>query len=200
MKPFSIEEYLANPCKVVDKGGNEVDVESKPLHWLNAHTLYFADPLPEMSYFEKKLYDILTLNLRLPESEVETIEYVKKCADELMEIVNEQLYDNWCRGNDVGYADGKADAMMGIPKWKLATEDLFGNDFLVKHMEKAMGADGNTYYEIDICPEPLVRKGEYYVRMEELECLPTEDAETGLLKEYVPFVRPNSWPPKELKK
>ena len=55
MKPFSIEEYLANPCKVVDKGGNKVDVESKTLHWLNAHTLYFADPLPEMSYFEKKI-------------------------------------------------------------------------------------------------------------------------------------------------
>lgn len=93
---------------------------------------------PELTDFEKTVKRALDTAAELGRPDNT---YVKEISEELLELAQKELdiekikHLAWCEGNDQGYKDGKEDALMNVPKWKVADHEMrcIGDrDFVVK--------------------------------------------------------------------
>lgn len=91
--------------------------------------LFIITPEPELSEFEKKLYDVVgyAISLSITEPQKPTSEFVKEYAAELLELAKNEIYSH---KSLVEYAEtareeGKSEALKDLPRWyKCAPRDI----------------------------------------------------------------------------
>ena len=202
MEQFSLEKYLENTNrKVVTRRGNSVRIictdrkhgeDELPIVFLeeyingeflmtcrkdgrsdNYDTQYdpfFADEEEKLTEFEDKLLAFaLMFNANIEE---EKIEYVKECAETLLDLARKELEANYYtivlddrmvfksdlhdRDMQGAYELGKQDALKDLPKWKKV--------------------DSNpAKFQYNLQGKRLYKDGEYYIELSDLETLPKEE-------------------------